>query len=604
MIAKGARLSPPGGAYVVGFRLDGDATHRELGTLPPQTPLDARAFPPWAALLDRERAHAAVTRHRATMADALLCPDKRLHPHLCNCGKPRERVATPKTDRRKLRHIRQRRLVRKHIRGDTDKYGRVEVAKHVYLSPGIWADKKAPHFMTPHARIQLEGVGLPIAAAAVRVQKLWRGTRGRLEFRRAYWKQGMCRVAISFDTWRSIVQYKISLRRLASAQFIQRNIRALWQWRVNRRIFIQRSRRIYVLGQTIDALTRLKLFRVWKLHTQVTLHQRKCMLTLFHLRRHAALNKLFRTTRRHVIRTTFSQTWWKGYVIDTYRQREAHARCAIALRRWIQLCYDNKGLRTRRKRIMFRAWRLFTKHQLYASSQRQRRWAAGILQREWRCFVTNRAYRHKIACISLINRFFRGTLARTEASRRRRKRYELLLLRARLFAWQKVTTLWRKERVYRENVTARLAERGVTEKFEDWSERKDDQGYKAAYLSQFPMAVQVGSFPTVGAHVITDARALSRKLFTAWQAPPEWAVDREALLQRRMLESERKRKQQILKRRIQRMKEIVQTSGRIVAAGSGFMFGKMRRALKSSFRGKGIEAGYENEAIFKDFNEF
>ena len=72
--------------------MDGDATHRELGTLPPQTPLDARAFPPWAALLDRERAHAAVTRHRATMADALLCPDKRLHPHLCNCGKPRERV--------------------------------------------------------------------------------------------------------------------------------------------------------------------------------------------------------------------------------------------------------------------------------------------------------------------------------------------------------------------------------------------------------------------------------------------------------------------------------------------------------------------------------
>ena len=280
------------GGFVVGFRLDGDTTHRAVGELPPQTPLDARTFPPWAALLDRKRAHAAVTRHRASVADALLCPDKRLHPHLCNCGKPRERVATPKTDRRKRRRARQKQLVKQHIAGNTDTFGRVEVAKNVYLSPGIWAQKKAPHYISPHADIKLEGLALPMAVAAVRIQKIWRGTRGRLKFRREYWKQGMNRLAKSFDTWRGIVNYKISLRRLASARFIQRNVRALWQWRINRRIFVERARRICVLRKINFTMKRKKIFSAWKWQTSILLHHRKCALTLFNLRRHAALNKM------------------------------------------------------------------------------------------------------------------------------------------------------------------------------------------------------------------------------------------------------------------------------------------------------------------------
>jgi hypothetical protein len=591
------RRSAPGGVYVVGFRLDGDATHCAVGAAPPQTPLDARSFPPWAALLNRERAHAAVTQWRASVADAMACPDKRLHPHLCNCGKPRERVATPKTDRRKLRLVRQQRLVKQHIRGDTDMHGRVEVAKHVYLSPGIWADKKAPHYMTPHAELQLEGVAQPMAVAAVWVQKIWRGTRGRLEFRREYWKQGMRLVAKSFDSWKGVVQYNITLRRLASARFIQRNMRALWRWRVNRQRFLHRARRIYVLGQVIDALARLKIFYAWKCHSRVILRQRKGMLTLFHLRRHAALNKLFRTMRRGVLHETLVCTWWNDYVVGTYRQRETRARCMVVFKRWLRLCYENNALRTRRMRIMFRAWRLFTKHQLYESSQRQRLWAAGILQREWRCFVTKRAYRYKAASIALINRFFRSTLARIDASRRRRKRYELLLLRARLFAWQKVTTLWRKERVYRENVKARLAERGITEKVEAWSERSNTSGSAAGYLSRFPLAVPARPFPTVGAHVVTDDDGVlnNQLLLTSWQAPLEWAVDRDDLLHRRRRVLARRRNQRVLKVRIDRAKEVVQRGSRMVAVGSGFVFGKMRRALKRRFGGKDDEDNDDDE---------
>ena len=184
-------------------------------------------------------------------------------------------------------------------------------------------------------------------------------------------------------------------------------------------------------------------------------------------------------------------TWWQKYVVVFCRQREMRARYTIAFKRWLKFCYDNNALRTRRMRIMFRAWTLYTKHQIYASMQRQRIWASGIIQREWRCFLKKRDYQRAVASIALINRFFRGTLARAEASLAEgASGYELSVPRgARVFSWQKVTTLWRKERVYFENVTARLMERGISEKIESWSE-VTSHGFEAAYLSQFPSAIQ------------------------------------------------------------------------------------------------------------------
>ena len=168
------------------FSLDGDTTHRAVGELPPQTPLDARTFPPRAALLDRSQPTLPPRCHRASVADALLCPDKRLHPHLCNCGKPRERVATPKTDRRKRRRARQKQLVKQHIAGNTDTLGRVEVAKNALSFSWNLGTEKGTPLHQPTADIKLEGLALPMAVAAVRIQKIWRGTRGRLKFRREY----------------------------------------------------------------------------------------------------------------------------------------------------------------------------------------------------------------------------------------------------------------------------------------------------------------------------------------------------------------------------------------------------------------------------------
>ena len=141
--------------------------------------------------------------------------------------------------------------------------------------------------------------------------------------------------------------------------------------------------------------------------------------------------------------------------------------------------------------------------------------------------MKQRHYKDIKARVELMNRFWRGTLARMEAARKRKKKYELILLGKSFDGWRQVSKLWRKERIYRENVTARLESRGISEKIEDWSERRDQEGYEATYLSQFPPAVPISEFPTRGAHLENTA------LLKSWQPPLEWAVDRKALRLRR-----------------------------------------------------------------------
>lgn len=592
------KSSSPTAGYVVGFRLDGP-THLGVGKLPPQTPLDQRQFPPWAALLDKKRAHAAVTRHRKAVAKSLSCPDRRLHPHLCNCKMPRERVPTPKTDIRKHKHQRKQRLITKHVKGQLNTFERVEAAKAVYLAPGLWDEKVTPHYMTPHAELQL-CIHLPMEVAVVQLQKIWRGLQGRRKFRREYWKEGMKILAKSFDTWNKAVQYKVSLKRLASARYIQRNVRAIWEWRINRRMFILRATRIAALRKLLESLTSSKYFCAWKWCVKITTHRRKYALTIFHLRRHASLQKIFRVTRMNMLRNGLLHMWWEKYVVEIYRAREYFSRCSIAFSRWLRLYYENNALRKRRMRIMFRAWSLFTKHQIFASMQRQKIWAAGILQREWRCYTKKHRYREMKACAEFINRFWRGTLARAEAARRRKKRYELLLLGKRFHAWRQVAKLWRKERIYRLNVSARLGERGITEKVEEWSERRNQGGYESAYLSQFPPAEPLRDFPTKGAH------KESTGILDAWQPPLEWAVDRDALLLRRQQKLRAQVRSRKLHRHLKKAKRAFKVGSDKLVAGSGFVVGRMRQAarmLKSKLPSKSQEYGISGQKV-TDYDRF
>ena len=49
-----------------------------------------------------------------------------------------------------------------------------------------------------------------------------------------------------------------------------------------------------------------KYARAWRVHVVCVLYERKLRLSIFHLRRHAAMQKLFRATRRGILRAAFT----------------------------------------------------------------------------------------------------------------------------------------------------------------------------------------------------------------------------------------------------------------------------------------------------------
>ena len=134
--------------FAVGFHLHGSLT------VPPATPIGERIFPSWASSLDKRVAYEAVERRRRMQAKAMACPDKRLHPHLCNCKNPRVMVATPKTHSFQRVRAKKKILLDKHLRGETDMYERVKAAKMKYTPP--IPSKRRPHFVkSPHYELNI-----------------------------------------------------------------------------------------------------------------------------------------------------------------------------------------------------------------------------------------------------------------------------------------------------------------------------------------------------------------------------------------------------------------------------------------------------------------
>ena len=433
-------------------------------------------------------------------AKAMACPDKRLHPHLCNCKNPRVMVATPKTHSFQRVRAKKKILLDKHLRGETDMYERVKAAKMKYTPP--IPSKRRPHFVkSPHYELNIP-IQDHLEEAAVQIQRVLRGCAGRNMFRREYFFHSVRRLAQYFDNWKAAITYNQNIRRLQALRFLQRNIRAIWLWRANRHSFLSQARKMTSLLQVLERLLAYKVLHKWKDEVVFKLHRRKFALTFFHLRRHTALCKFFRTMHLRLFRVGFRTVFWKNVL--RCRIRENVARCTIVMSRWKRFCNSKCQLRRRRKTVTFKAWAFYWRNSKLASQRRYRIWAAGILQREVRAYLTYRDYIIKMASIRLINRFWRGTLGRDHAYNTWLRRHNIASLRLHFSSWIPVTVLWKKERVYRENVAARLEERGVHDKMEDWSnveEALEKSWSGSSFRGVFPLPEPAAPFPTKGRHV-------------------------------------------------------------------------------------------------------
>ena len=495
---------------VVGFSLQG-------GPSTPATPLDQRTYPSWAALVPKNVAYQAVEKRRSNQAKAMACPDKRLHPHLCNCKMPRVLIATPKTNSLKRVRAKKKRLLEKHLRGganSTNMYERVTIAASKYTP--IISAKRRPHYVKAAPSYELYiPLANPLEKAALHIQRVWQGYIGRNKYRKVYFFYSVRTTAKYFDDWKKVVKYQFNLRKIAAIRYIQRNIRAIYQWRLNRDTFLTRARQMTTLLWLLERLLKYKILHNWHSTVVFHLHRRKFTLTWFHLQRHTALCKLFRTTRHHLLRKTLRKKLWKN-VLDCQRM-EKRARCTIVMSRWKKLCVAGNLIRHRRKRVTFKAWVFYWIRSKSVTEERYRNWAAGVFQREIRGFLARHNYNIKTAAIRLINRVGRGALGRKIASKRWYSQYRLTLYRSHFTAWLAVSILWKKQRVYRENVSSRLNEYGVHEKTGEWAnveEVLEKSWTGESFYSQFPPPKEeLTPYPMEGKHIDEY-----------FQPPLEWGV--------------------------------------------------------------------------------
>lgn len=478
----------------------------------PATPLGKRVFPEWASLLKQEVAYNAVEKRRKRLAKAMACPDKRLHPHLCNCKNPRIKIPTPKTKSLQRICLEKKQLLKRHLLGETNMHERVKAATYKY-TPSIQPKDKAHYIKSPHYELYIP-LQNPLEEAASQIQRVFRGSMGRNNYRKEYFFQSVRKLAKYFDDWKAVVAYNHNLRKLKALKFIQHNYRMIKQWRYNRDHFLIRSKQMVILLNLLERLfVYFKYTHAWRDFVVFKLHRRKFRLTWFHLRHHTSLCKLFRGVSKWVLRHAFRNTVWRNVL--KCRRIECKARCSIALSRWKKFCTSNKLLKHRRKRVTFKAWTFYWKNSMLSSRRRYRLWGAGILQREFRAYIGRRNYTKKITSIRLINRFWRGTLGRWTFSRKWTKRANNAILSYRWKVWWKATILFKKERVYRENVTARLGDRKAFDKKEDWSNllplRK--KVYGSSVRGAFPLPVPRSQFPIKGTHIVDR-----------WKPPSEWYI--------------------------------------------------------------------------------
>jgi hypothetical protein len=494
---------------IIGFRQDGH--DGGAASSMPATVLK----PEWAALLTNKQAYRAIEKRRATQANAMACPDKRLHPYLCNCKHARVLIATPKTKSFKRVHAKQQRLQQRHLRGATNMYERVSAAATKY-TPFIPAKRKAHYLKAPPYELRIP-LGNPLEAAALNVQRAWRGCVGRNKYRKVYFFHSVRTLARYFDNWKSVVAYQHNLRRIAAGRFIQRNVRAIRKWRVNRDHFLIRARQMTTLLSILERLLKYKILHCWRDAVLFRLHLRKFQLTWFHLRRNAALCKLFRAARHHILKKTLHEVWWQN--VKNCTEKEYIARCTIVISRWKKLIFTADLVRYRRKRLTFKAWAFYWTRSKAAKERRYRYWAAGIFQREIRAFLARHHYQQKMTAMRLINRVWRGSLGRIVAHQRWLRQHNYAIFRVHFSVWFSVAVLWKKQRVYRENVAARIDGYGVHAKTGEWSnveEALERSWVGSSFKSTFPrITSDMSPYPLVGLHIEDN-----------WKPPSEWGMNR------------------------------------------------------------------------------